>query len=433
MKYPLIIALGLVSTTLHAGTGAASTGASFTSGPNSNHKSLFAAVHNPAMNSFMVREGETYRFNYAPAFSYSLELGKVDNFADDLDELIDIIDNFDATDESASSLRDRFNDVLEKLGDDGYIHQTINVKAPILPFYYQSERFGGTFSLDYSLDVNILSRALDDELTIDTERGPLTSTSVYVKSGIEHSFSFGYSRNLWSYNEMGNLYGGARANIINLGLSKQVMPLQMLDGRDISDVISDEYDKNLVTTTGMSIDLGLVWDADFYRLGLTLSDINSPSFDYGPVGVDCEEREDASPERSTCEVTRYFVQTKGDLKSHETHTKHARTTVDGALRLGEKWWLTSAVDLAAFDDAVGMENQWFHVAGSYEAGNFWLPSIRAGYQLNLAGTETSSINVGATLFKMLNIDLEYGLESVEVEDTTAPRRLGFALSLTEHF
>lgn len=433
MKYPLIITLGLASTVIQAGTGASGAGPSFTSGPSSNHKNLFSATHNPAMNSFMVREEETYRFNFAPAFSYGLELGDVGNFADDLDDLIDIIDDPESTSDSPTEVLERFNGVLEAMGEDGYIKNTINLKAPILPLYYKSERFGGTLSADFSLNATISARVLDDELTYDPDKNYLTNTAIYLKSGIAKKLSFAYSREVWSYNEMGTLYGGARLNISNMELSKQLMPLQMLDGRDVSDVMTDEYDKNLVSTTAISADLGVVWDADFYRVGLTLSDINSPSFDYGAVGVNCEDREDGSEEQSTCYATEYFINEKGDLTPYESHTKHARTTIDGAVHLSNKWWLTSAFDLAAYDDAVGFENQWFHIAASYETGGFWLPSLRAGYQTNMTGSETTSLNFGATISKMLNIDIEYGLDSVEVDGTSGPRRLGFALSLTEHF
>lgn len=433
MKYPLFVVLGLAATPLYAGTGSSASGTNFTSGPSGNHTALFSADHNPAMNNFMVREEETYRFNFGPAFSYGIELGDVGNFADDLDDLIDIIDDPDSTDESPSDVLERFNSVLENMGEHGYIKNTINVRAPVLPLFYKSDRFGGTFSVDFSLDATIGARVLDDELKYDQDKDYLTNTAIYLKSGIEKRLSFGYGRELWSYNDMGKLYGGARLDISNMELSKQVMPLQMLDGRDISDVMTDEYDKNLVSTTAMSVDIGVVWDADFYRLGLTLADINSPSFDYGAVGVNCDEREPGSTEQSACYATEYFIEVKGDLKAYETHTKHARATVDGALHIGNKWWLTSALDLAAYDDPVGFENQWFHLAASYETGGFWLPSLRSGYQVNLTGSETSSLNVGATFFKMLNFDIEYGLESVEVDGSTGPRRLGFALSLTEHF
>ena len=386
------------------------------------------------MNSFMVAEGESFRFNYIPAVSYSLELGNVSDFADGLDELIDIIDDLDSSDESPTELRDRFNSVLARIGDQGYIKSGLSVRAPILPLFYKSDSLGGTLSLDFSVDANVAASVLDDELVIDKDKGAITSTSVYLKSSLEKSLSLSYSRELWVDKDKGKLYGGLRLKTSNMELSKQIMPLQLLDGKDIEDVMRDEYDQNLVSTTAPSLDLGFVWEANSYRIGLTFSDLNSPEFNYGPVGVNCEAREDGSPERSSCEVSRYFIEVKGDLQAYETHTKHARTTVDGALKVGENLWLTSALDLAAYDDTVGYENQWFHTAAYYETHSIFLPSsVGAGYQVNLTGSETSSMNLGATFFNVVNFDIEYGLESVDVDGSTVPRRLGFSLSFTEHY
>lgn len=240
MKPLLIAILGLAATSSYASTNNANSGSNFTTGPSSNHQSLFAAANNPAMNSFMVGEGESFRLNYAPAISYNLELGDVSDFADDLDELIDIIDDLDSTDETPTEVRDRFNSVLARMGNQGYIKNTLSLRAPIFPLFYKSDALGGTFSADLSFDANVAASVLDDELIIDKDKGAITSTSVYLKSSLEKSLSLSYGRELWAKENKGKLYGGLRLKVSNMELSKQITPLQLLDGKDIEDVIKDE-------------------------------------------------------------------------------------------------------------------------------------------------------------------------------------------------
>ncbi len=74
----------------------------------------------------------------------------------------------------------------------------------------------------------------------------------------------------------------------NLSLSKQVIGLLNIDeGEELGDVISDDYDGNQVSSTAMGIDLGLIWEADNYHLGFTWRNINEPEFDFGTLGEDC--------------------------------------------------------------------------------------------------------------------------------------------------
>lgn len=432
MKSRLPLALvftGLVSS-LSAHAVSPQSGSSFSTGPSSNHYSLFSASSNPAMTSFMVDEDKRFRMNYLPGVAVSVELGKVDNFADDLDELIDIIDDPDSSTETPDAVRDRFNRVLIDMGREGYIKNELAVRAPILPLFFKvGEK--GSLGLDFSATADIALRVLDDELIYDEpSESFVTNTSLYLKSGLETTFALSYSHLVWDGDSQ--LYVGAKAKFIRLELSKQVTMLQDLDGREVEDVLSDEYDRNLVSTSNIGLDVGLIWDASKYRLGLTLENANSPEFDYGTVGVNCNERPDNTAERNSCEVTTYFVQ-QGRLRSNETHTKHALLRADGLLKISDTWFLSSAIDLASFDDSVGFENQWFHAATSKEFRNWFLSSARLGYKTNLVGSELAAATAGITLFKALTLDLEYGFDSVTVEDSTIPRRLGFALGFEQRF
>ena len=415
--------------------GALNTGSAMTMGPSSNHHSMTSSFNNPAMNPFMIDDEEKWRISYLPNIALNFEIGPVDNFVDDLDELIDILDdpNNAPDDEDPSDLLDRLNLTIAKIGESGYLKQNTTINLPFLPLYRDSDFLGGVFGVDMSLNSQIGTRILADDIELSNNNSFTSSTSVYLKSGIERRLSVSYGRSIIQENGESHLYAGVKVNIINLELSKQVTLLQDLAGEDITDYIRDEYDNNLVSTTNIGIDVGLVWDTEDYRVGLVLENLNAPSFKYGTIGEECVAPPSDEQEPSSCQVAAEFIQVKGYLKARETHTKNPLLRTDGLYKITDKWFASASLDLAAYDDTVGFENQWMHIATSYDTNSLLLPSARIGYQKNMAGSKTSSLTFGLTLLKYLNLDIEYGLESATVDGDTYPRRLGFAIGVEERF
>jgi hypothetical protein len=409
-------------------------GDSMTFGPSLQSNSASSSFSNPAMNSLMLSDQQTWQFSVVPSFGFGVEVGSVDNFADDLDDLIDIIDDPNSTTDSASEVLDRFNGVLGEIGESGYISQSSQFNAPLLPLFYQSDVLGGTIGVNLNLQNQINLSVLDAELFFDDQNGTFsTATSLYLKSGIETTLSVSYGRELFSNLSKGQLYAGVTANVIHAELSKQVMPLLQLDGAEVSDVIQDEYDNNINATTNVGLDVGVVWNADRYRLGLVVENINSPEFEYGAVGENCAERAENTLARSNCEAAAYFIQSEGEIAARETYTKHARARAEGWYSLSSSWSVSSSMDLAEYDDIIGQQNQWLHLALGYESSRLLLPSARIGYKANMTGAETSSVALGLNFIRHFGLDLEYGLDEVEVDGATYPRRLGFSISFAQNF
>lgn len=431
MKRLLIATSILAALPAFAGSSGVNTGSSMTTGPVSNPYSLSSAAHNPAMGSLVVRKGENTRFSFG-AMAFNVEYGQVDGFVDDLEELTDILDDPNATDDSTQEVLDRFNDVLVTFGEEGYVKGNFELHIPLMPFYIQSQTLGGTVAFDLSVAAQGGLRVLDDTLEFDPSGNYSTATSIYIKAATEMTFSASYSRPVYS-NSFGTLYAGGSLNFINLELSKQILPLDTLDGDEIDTLLEDKYDDNLVETSDMSVDLGLVWDAKHYRIGLTMDNINEPEFAYGVLGQDCSRFAENTDERTTCEAEAYFTQGLGRVAAEEVHVRHAMARIDGVVKLTERLQLSGAYDLAEYDDVIGDANQWYHVSASYDADSSIIPSIRVGYQENLAGSKTSSLNAGATFFGLVNFDLQYGLDTVVVDGDELPRTLGFSLSVDERF
>lgn len=439
MNKKLLVALLVSTGPALAGTAGVNSGSSMTTGPSSSHLSLHASTHNPAMTSLVVPDKQRWRISYLPSFGFNTELGDVDNFSDDLEELIDIVDDPSSTQDPVGEVLDRFNSTLVQMGDAGYLKGSLSFGLPILPLVHKTEYHNSSIGISAGVLAQFGVQVLDSELTFDDQNGTFsTATSLYLKSGIEKSVTLTYSRPLMDtpaleFANRGKLYGGLSARLISMELSKQVSPVQQLDGNDVSDTITDEYDSNLESSTNIAFSAGVVWDVGRYRVGFTFENINSPKFKYGTIGTDCANRTENTPSRSSCEAAARFIQQDGRIKATETHTMHARTRVDGLYNFSKKWSGSASMDLAAYDDIVGFQNQWLHLATMYEFDNNIVPSLRLGLQSNLAGTKQSSLTVGMSLFKYVSLDLEYGLDSTSIDGSSAPRRFGIALGVEERF
>lgn len=408
-------------------------GSSMTTGPVSNGYSMAAASNNPAAAPLIMPKGEKWRTSYIiPTFGINFEYGQVDNYETEIEDLIDILDDPSLSSDSEQT-RQRFNEVLRDIGENGYVRSSFGLHAPMLPAYYQSETLGGTIGVDLSVIATGSFSILDDELYFnDVKRNFATATSIYLKSGIESSLSLSYGREILS-NDMGTLYGGAKLKVIYMELSKQLLPLETLDSDEIEDLIGDRYDTNLERTTDYAVDLGLVWDAHWYQVGLTLENINEPEFEYGDVGENCELLAEGSDVRTSCEYARTFTQEQGRIAASEVHTKYAMARADVLIKPTQQLILSASADLAEYNDVVGFEHQWYHLAIAYQSDFYWIRSARLGYQENLAGTKTSSVNAGLTLMDTLNIDVQWGLDTVTIDNQDAPRTFGFSVSFQQHF
>lgn len=409
-----------------------------TTGQSSNHHSLFSGTNNPAMGDLMIAPDERFRMAYFFSFATSTELGQVDNFVDDIDELIDILeDPANAGDVPVNETLDRFNLVIEQAGEDGYLKTTNGAYLPPFPLYWRPEALPGTLTFELNIEGQINASVLADELIYDDQKETFsTATSAYLKSGLQKKIAVSYSQKIAN-----NLFGtsntqlllGAKINIYDLELSKQVFQLELLRGRDIEDVIKDEYKNNRIQSTSIGLDFGAVWSAEKYRLGASLTNLNAPSFDYGAIGVNCDQYPDGSDQQSNCYVADYFANVKGEIKTHEKHKKNPVITIDGSYFISSHWLASGAAELSSYDDTVGKENQWISASTSYHSSSPWVPGVRASYRQNLVGSKLSYAGLGFTFGGIVNLDVNFALEDVIVDDEKAPRGIGLALSFEESF
>lgn len=432
-KYFWLIVLCLLSPIVVAASNGIYPGQNQSVGNLADPHSIFVAQSNPANAGLALAENKRLRINFSPTLWSVTELGDVDNFIDDLDDLIDLLDDSSNSDEPIEETLDRFNSVLESMGENGYLKTSIGVSAPLLPVYIRVDPIDAVFYSDFSYGTTVGMRILDDELVYDPQNsGFATNTSAYVKSSVETRLGAGLSKLLYTLNYSMQLYGGVKFNFIQMALSKQIIALQQMNGESIEDVVSDAYDDHLETSTNIGIDLGLRLAAEKYSLGLTVTDINSPQFNYGAVGIDCDTYADASAAYANCETARYFSEVMGEIVAREKYTRNALAIIDGYYQINKTWFTGFELESAAYDDTVGTENQWLNIGAGYQSAGK-IPSFRFGYRQNMAGSELGSLNVGTTLFGMITMDISWSLDSVDVDGTRAPRMFGGSIGVQQRF
>ena len=399
-------------------------GAATTLGQTASPTTINSVRFNPAAGYIAVdhEDGEKVRWGYWSQFGGSIEFGKADNFQDKADKIESDLKALDdePSVEGLNTAIANLNKTLLDLGENGNMKLTGAISVPGMPIAVYVEPLQGVVTLDaaYSTmaDISFLDSPVDKDLE--------TASSLYIKGANIFQLGAGYSRSVFELKGRSPLKGelivGARGNLYMASLTKQVALVNRdgIDDKSVGDLISDGLDANSKDTTAFGVDIGAVWQSDFYQLGLTGKNLNSPEFNYGSLAGSQEAQ--------------LF---KEEITLDETHIMDPQFTVDGAVFTKTKALMVSgSFDLTEVNDMVGDKQQNLHVAATYFPQNPFVPVARFGYQKNLAGSELSALNFGLGLFRgVANLDFTYGLESVQVDGSSMPRQMGMQFSFEESF
>ena len=406
-----------------------------TLGKTANPKTLLSLANNPAGAELLIADDESFRMGYWSSFGMGFELGGLDNVIDDIEELEDILENDNLGIDEAFEAEQKFSALLPKMGDDFNIAWDVGVHIPLFPMAIRSDWLGGVVSLDLRTSVLADIRFLDKPLEVTSigndEYEVTTESALYFKAGNLVTGTIGYGRKLWNPPVGEMLYGGVNLNAYYATLNKQVVSFQAAadDDDDISDIVSDELSENTVSTTAVGLDLGFLWKFSNAQLGLTLTNINEPEFDYGTLGEDCSQYEGLR--ETNCNASLAFTD---EINLSEKAVLNAQTTISGSIYTKERMFLLSAAyDVNSAYNLVGRESQMASAAISFFPDSYLIPALRISAQRNLVGSELTMVGLGTTLFGMMNIDLAASLESIEYEDEKMPRYIGFNIGFEEKF
>lgn len=393
-------------------------GPNLTYGEISNGQTIISNVTNPAAGAVALQKGgNQYRFGILSSVGAGMEVGEIDNFIDDLDTLSQQFEST-YTPLQAAALKADMEALLARMAEDGTLKMSVSAHVPLMPLVITHEALGGSLALDANFGAFGHLSVFDAPVDYNIGTSEIESDSALMVRGAEVAeVSLGYSRSLVK-SATGELFGGLRGKYYRIGLAQSLTRVSATGG-DSEDVLDDQMDQNLEETSDFGVDLGFLWVSDHYRLGATFANLNEPSFDY------------RAPD--TTGYTDPGV--LGDVAALDNqYVMEMQTRLEAAVYSANRnWVLGLGYDANPVEDPAGEEYQWASVSAAYATDSWWIPGLRVGYRANMAGSELTYATLGLTLFKLLNLDVAYGLEKVEVDQEDYPRSLLVNLGLELSF
>ena len=401
----------------------------------SSRQSLLSVNANPAAGQLVLHKKRKIRWSYVHGPVLGFELGDIDNVLDEYDLLSDELDVLDENDlsseEEITALANQFDDFLLGLSSDPVLSVDGNVHAPGLPLVFRSEMLKGVIAIDFAYSLGAGAQLIGDtiEAVEDGDGGfeADTNTALNVFLATVVTTSVGYSYDLgnpfsgtkdnekWSFERLdGRLLVGGTLNLYNVTMATALEGILNVDEEDEDDDVSDsvlDSDENEEDSTALGLDLGALWVADNYQVGMTWSNINEPDFDKPDPSSNCTAK--TGSDFSNC-VLATELEASGRIDFNGSFTMESQLSIEGALTHSNKHWVVaSALDLNEVEGLSGGDHQWLSVSASYFSDSIWVPSARLGYRVNLAGSELSYAGFGLTLFGGVNLDLGVALESID--------------------
>jgi len=340
--------------------------------------------------------------------------------------------------------------LLLLIREEGYAKAWLAADAP---FVFDKQVLGGTWTLgvnwsgssktygitepiEFDLDaarqaiedwVNALpidrpaSLSISDDIVLTPQPGTnsvflaiTNDSSLVSKSSQTTEFSLSYSREALS-RESGALYFGAQANIYLKQLSR--LSVRFGDITNSEELFDAIRDADFRTDEGAGLDLGVLWVANNYQLGVQVTNINEPKFVFPDVNL--------APYRSESIISA--------LENDKTYVMDRQFKLEASLFSQDRRWSAHlGYDVDSATDALGDRFQWLTLSGGFMTDSWWIPSARIGYRQNLAGTELGYVSIGATLFKYVNIDIASALDTVKIDGQKLPQgvmgSIGFEIS-----
>jgi len=283
---------------------------------------------------------------------------------DDTQTLIDEFnDEVDASSVDPSTI-DELNVLLDDLSDDGALGVTAGVGAAIaLPIK--------------SVSVNLFTRAYM-ELIADVTLGEYATGSNDAETLQNRLDNAEVDLIAFGYNEVGLSFAKQHvigSQLFSFGVSPKIQNMKTYkDTVDVEDFDVDDYDQSETSKSAFNLDLGAVWLKDNYRAGIVVKDV--------------------------------FKQEIDTYDNLDSYTLEPQVVVSGAY-VSE--YFTAAVDADLTEQerfSTSEDNTQFIRFGL--EGNAWgWAQLRAGYEMDMAGTLDNSITagIGISPFDMISLDI----------------------------
>lgn len=424
-KLSLITAIILAGTSsANSASNAVPVGSNLGYGAASNAHTIFSISANPAWVSGNLHEDNNYGFGITAGIRIKQSnLSELyTNYTNDVEPLVEAFDtgNTDSFDK-ANDLKVAMNNLILDVRDNFYLQADANFSLPIL---IANSSFGGIgielsgvgtarsklLSSNKPIDLDTSYLLSNPDATSDEiiENGLIVQAALYAKTAtvVEAALTYG---NQFFQNQHGQLSVGLRAKYMQAKLVKSINSLDKYltassDGDGLDQQMADDFEQHSNaedTETAFGVDLGVQWLAENYMVGLSVINVNSPSFNYNELGLTNDAQGN---------VEKFYT---NQISLVENVTLDPQARLEGTVYSENRHWSFGAsYDLNATSDLVGEEYQWATASVSYasSASSGWLayivPDVRLGYRANQAGDARSYITPGFT-WGFLNIDLGF--------------------------
>jgi len=243
------------------------------------------------------------------------------------------------------------------------------------------------------------------KLTIDND------SLLLIKAAKVSQFSLSYSKNAFQ-SDFGDLYWGIKPTFYRVGLTN--VGTRIGDITDTEDLFDDIDNANFIYENGYDLDLGIVWSADHYQLGASLTSLFEHKYEFPEL-----DRRRFSSESILSQ-----------LNHHEEYIMERQLKLEAGIFTDQRHWsLHAELDANPVEDPMHDDYQWFTLTAGYAADSWWLPSARIGMSRNLAGTGLGYINAGVTVMKFINIDVATTLDTVTLDGTEMRRGANIRLGV----
>mgnify|MGYP000450368256 CR=1 FL=1 len=232
-----------------------------------------------------------------------------------------------------------------------------------------------------------------------------------VKATRIAQFSLSYSKKALEH-EQGSLYWGVKPSFYQVGLTN--VSTRLGDITDAEALLQDIKDAEYIYKTGFDFDLGLVWAAPQYQLGVSLINAIESTYKYPEI------------DRADFRALDVLKQ----LDYHEEFTMQRQVRLEAGIFTEDRHWsLHAELDANPVEDPMRDRYQWFTLTAGYAADSWWLPSARFGMSRNLAGTKLGYLNAGITFMKFINLDVATTLDQVHLDGNNIMRGANIRLGV----
>ena len=243
--------------------------------------------------------------------------------------------------------------------------------------YYTNSLTGGDTS----------TSTIEENCTFDLD----SDAAMHLKLGLFTGVGLGYSTRIHETSS-GGVFLGLRGKAISSTLyTSKITYTEIVDEHDndaqkVLEDVQDDYTNNSTNSSGLALDLGLLWTTRHARVGLSMDNALAPEFDYIDENGDSQKYQ--LPQQSRLEASIY----------------------------PEGRWihLSYVQDLAEAEAFSGETTQWRTVSIGFTP-YVAIAHLRVGQSEELV-SGLSYTNFGLSLFSVVHADIGISTDTVELED-----------------